>query len=38
MANIRPLGDKVVVRVHEAEENSAGGILLPDAAKKKPTQ
>jgi chaperonin GroES len=38
MANIRPLGDKVVVRVHEADEKSAGGILLPDAAKKKPTQ
>jgi chaperonin GroES len=38
MANIRPLGDKVVLQLVEAEEKSAGGIILPDAAKKKPTQ
>jgi chaperonin GroES len=38
MANIRPLGDKVVVKVLEAEEKSAGGIYLPDAAKKRPTE
>ncbi|MBX3097452.1 MAG: co-chaperone GroES [Fimbriimonadaceae bacterium] len=38
MANIRPLGDKVVVRVNEAEEKSSGGILLPDSAKKRPTE
>ncbi|MCU0315704.1 MAG: co-chaperone GroES [Fimbriimonadaceae bacterium] len=38
MANIRPLGDKVVVELMEAEEKTAGGILLPDSAKKKPTE
>lgn len=35
---IRPLGDKVVVEVFEEEEKSAGGLYLPDSAKKKPTQ
>lgn len=38
MASIRPLGDRVVVRVLDAEEKTAGGILLPDSAKKKPTE
>lgn len=38
MASIKPLGDKVVVQLVEAEEKSAGGILLPDSAKKKPTE
>jgi chaperonin GroES len=33
---IRPLDDRVVVEVLEAEEKSAGGILLPDTAKQKP--
>ena len=36
--NIRPLGDKVVVRSNEEEERTAGGIILPDTAKKKPTE
>jgi chaperonin GroES len=36
--SIRPLGDKVVVKVLEAEEKTAGGIILPDSAKKKPTE
>jgi len=31
-----PLGDKVVVRPMEAEETTAGGIVLPDAAQEKP--
>ncbi len=35
---IRPLGDKVVVEVLEEEDKSAGGLYLPDSAKKKPTQ
>ena len=35
---IRPLNDRVVVRRKEAEEKSAGGILLSGAAKEKPTQ
>ena len=33
---LRPLDDRVVVEVLEAEEKSAGGILLPDTAKQKP--
>ena len=33
-----PLGDKVVVRPMEAEEITAGGIVLPDAAQEKPRQ
>ena len=33
---VRPLDDRVVVEPLEAEEKSAGGILLPDAAKQKP--
>jgi chaperonin GroES len=35
---IRPLGDKVVVKPSEAEDKSAGGIILPDAAKQKPQE
>ncbi len=38
MPTIKPLGDKVVVQVLEAEDKSAGGILLPDSAKKKPQE
>ena len=34
--NIKPLGDKVIVRRLEAEEKTAGGIVLPDSAKEKP--
>jgi chaperonin GroES len=33
-----PLGDKVVVKRLEAEETTAGGIVLPDSAKEKPQQ
>jgi chaperonin GroES len=33
---IRPLEDRVVVEPLEAEEKTAGGILLPDTAKEKP--
>ena len=33
---IRPLEDRVVVEPLEAEEKTAGGILLPDTAKQKP--
>ena len=38
MSNIKPLGDKIVVQLIEAEAKTAGGILLPDSAKKKPTE
>ncbi len=33
---IRPLGDKVIIKRVEAEEVTAGGIVLPDSAKEKP--
>ena len=33
---VRPLDDRVVVEPLEAEDKSAGGILLPDTAKQKP--
>ena len=33
---IRPLEDRVVVEPLEAEETTAGGIVLPDTAKEKP--
>ncbi|HOX38387.1 MAG TPA: co-chaperone GroES [Candidatus Brocadiia bacterium] len=36
MASIRPLGDRIVVKPVEAEERTAGGIVLPDTAKEKP--
>lgn len=35
---IKPLGDKVVVEPLDSEEKSAGGIILPDSAKKKPQE
>jgi chaperonin GroES len=38
MANLKPLGDKVVVEVLDAEEMTASGIFLPDSAKKKPQE
>ncbi|QDU58057.1 co-chaperone GroES [Aeoliella mucimassa] len=34
--NLRPLDDRVVVQPMEAEEMTAGGIVLPDAAREKP--
>ena len=33
---LKPLGDRVLVRVAEAEEKTSGGILLPDSSKEKP--
>ena len=38
MANLKPLGDKVVIKVTEAEDKTASGIFLPDSAKKKPQE
>ncbi len=35
---IIPLGDKIVVKRMDAEEMTAGGILLPDAAQEKPQE
>lgn len=34
--NIRPLGDRVVIRPAGKEEISAAGVILPDTAKEKP--
>jgi len=34
--NLRPLDDRVVVEPMDAEEVTAGGIVLPDTAKEKP--
>lgn len=36
MVKIKPLDDRVVIEVLDAEERTAGGIVLPDAAKEKP--
>ena len=35
---IKPLGDRIVVKPLEAESKSKGGILLPDTAKEKPQE
>ncbi len=36
--DMKPLGDRVVVKPLEAENKSKGGILLPDTAKEKPQE
>ena len=36
--NIRPLQDRIIVKRLEEEEKTAGGIIIPDAAKEKPMQ
>jgi chaperonin GroES len=36
MASLRPLDDRVVLKVLDAETTSAGGIILPDTVKEKP--
>lgn len=35
---LKPLGDRVIIRVLEQEEKTASGIFLPDTAKEKPSQ
>ena len=35
---LQPLGDRVVVRREEGESRTAGGIVLPDSAKEKPSR
>ncbi len=35
---LKPLSDRVIVKPLEAEEKTASGIYLPDAAKEKPTK
>ena len=34
--NLKPLGDRVIVRAIDEEETTASGLLLPDTAKEKP--
>lgn len=36
--NIKPLGDRVVVKVLKGEEKTKSGIVLPDTAKEKPQE
>ena len=36
--NVKPLGDRVVVRPLEEEEQMRGGLYIPDTAKEKPLQ
>jgi chaperonin GroES len=36
--NLKPLYDRIIVKPIEAEELSAGGIVIPDNAKEKPTK
>ncbi|HZO91499.1 MAG TPA: co-chaperone GroES [Chthonomonadaceae bacterium] len=38
MAKLTPINDRIVVRPVTAEERTAGGIVLPDTAKEKPTE
>ena len=35
---MKPLGDRIIVKRLEAEEKTAGGIVLPDTAKEKPRE
>lgn len=35
---IKPLGDRILVKPLEAEEKTKGGIILPDTAKEKPQE
>jgi chaperonin GroES len=34
--NIRPLGDKIIIKRVDAEQTTKGGIVLPDTAQEKP--
>ena len=36
--NLKPLGDRVIVKPKEPEEVTKGGIILPDTAKEKPME
>jgi chaperonin GroES len=36
VSTVKPLGDRVFVKISESEEKTSGGILLPDTAKEKP--
>jgi chaperonin GroES len=36
--NIKPLGDRIIIKVIESEETTKSGIVLPGTAKEKPMQ
>ena len=36
--NLKPLGDRLIVRAVDEEETTASGLVLPDTAKEKPTK
>lgn len=36
--NLKPLGDRVIIKVLEKEEKTSSGIVLPDKAKEKPQE
>ena len=38
MANIKPLKDRVLVQIVEAETTTASGLVIPDSAKEKPQE
>ena len=38
MANIQPLGDRVLLELCETKEQMKGGIFIPDAAQEKPQE
>jgi chaperonin GroES len=38
MANIKPIGDRVLVKPLEEKEVKKGGIIIPDSAKEKPQE
>lgn len=38
MASLRPLHDRVILKRVESDERTAGGIIIPDTAKEKPTK
>jgi chaperonin GroES len=38
MTTIKPLDDRIVIELLDAEDRTAGGIVLPDAAREKPSR
>ncbi len=36
--NLKPLGDRVVLKIKESDEKTKSGIVLPDTSKEKPMQ
>lgn len=35
-SNLKPIGDRIVIKAAAAEEKTVGGIIIPDTAKEKP--